>query len=548
MAFFLSATAAEKPGTVSNVQVVGSSTNDTWTLPEERTVPWAPGIPGGIPNYSVSINVKDAPFGAKGDGVNDDSDGIANAIAAAPRGSAVYFPAGVYRVTKSITIVQNNSVVLRGAGPEKTKILSLANGGGSYNAAIWIAGSGSSAIPVLRASRGSTVIHVSSSSGLRVGNWVTIKENQDNRLIIGTLEHTTPLKAQNFQILSITGTNISVSRPLYWDYTNANFSPILSQRSFITNCGVEDLTLEMQGTATRGVFFLLAAHCWAQNVVITNSGEDGFCMEIAAQCTVKGCAVYKPQLAYKSRYGIHVSNLSSDNLVEDNILDGNSTGVLIQGGASGNVVSYNYVHRGFSQYAPTADLKFGVICHGDFANFNLFEGNNVTRMACDNYWGCNRANTFFRNWSRRQSLNENNEEVIYQLIAVRVDATNYFNSFVGNILCSPRDRGEQLTGNAMVWEIGDDQDNTSPGPPYPVDPKVEATTLRYGNFDYDTGTTNWGSEFTAKILPNSLYLQEKPPWFRSLHWPPIGPDVDTSDTIVSAPVIPAQARFMGVSY
>lgn len=240
--------------------------------------------------------------------------------------------------------------------------------------------------------------------------------------------------------------------------------------------------------------------------------------------------------------------MSSDNLIEDNILDGNSSGILIQAGSSGNVVAYNYVHRGFDTTSPTTDLKFGLICHGDFANYNLFEGNVITRIGSDNYWGCNRANTFLRNWSRRQGLNETNGEVTFQMIAVRVDATNYYNNFVGNILCSPRDAGDTNSASHLVWEIGEDYDNTTGGTSPGNDPATLSTMLRHGNFDYAYGVTNWDAGYSAHGIPSSYYLASKPSWFSALAWPPIGPDVNVTSSITNISAIPAQARFNGVAY
>lgn len=58
------------------------------------------------------VSVKD--FGAKGDGVTDDTAAIQAAIAAAAPCQVVYLPAGTYKITSPITI--NKCITLRGAG------------------------------------------------------------------------------------------------------------------------------------------------------------------------------------------------------------------------------------------------------------------------------------------------------------------------------------------------------------------------------------------------------------------------------------------------
>jgi len=72
------------------------------------------------------INVRD--YGALGDGATDDRAAIQAAIAAAAaagvggRGVEVFFPAGIYQVTGTLTVTQNN-IWLRGAGRGSTVIL-----------------------------------------------------------------------------------------------------------------------------------------------------------------------------------------------------------------------------------------------------------------------------------------------------------------------------------------------------------------------------------------------------------------------------------------
>ena len=69
-----------------------------------------------IPDYPVVCSVSD--FGAKGDGVSDDTQAFKDAIARTDSG-AIFIPAGQYRITDFIVIDKPN-IVLRGRGPEKT--------------------------------------------------------------------------------------------------------------------------------------------------------------------------------------------------------------------------------------------------------------------------------------------------------------------------------------------------------------------------------------------------------------------------------------------
>ena len=55
-------------------------------------------------------------------------------------------------------------------------------------------------------------------------------------------------------------------------------------------------------------------------------------------------------------------------------------------------------------------------CHGGHPIMNLIEGNVVSELMCDDYWGGSRDNTFLRNWSQRDSLGQDTI-IQYRLVA-----------------------------------------------------------------------------------------------------------------------------------
>jgi hypothetical protein len=72
-----------------------------------------------IPSLKKGVNVQD--FGAKGDGVTDDTRAFRNAIAACPVNRAVVIPKGIYRITDTLQI-KRSGVALRGDDKEKSII------------------------------------------------------------------------------------------------------------------------------------------------------------------------------------------------------------------------------------------------------------------------------------------------------------------------------------------------------------------------------------------------------------------------------------------
>src|SRR5262245_18959399 len=70
-------------------------------VPEDRRIDWSAGVPGGIPNRAVIFcNARNAPYGAKGDGVADDTQAIQNGLRDCPSNLVVYLPAGTYKITR----------------------------------------------------------------------------------------------------------------------------------------------------------------------------------------------------------------------------------------------------------------------------------------------------------------------------------------------------------------------------------------------------------------------------------------------------------------
>src|SRR3954469_23141735 len=77
-------------------------------IPTNRRITWDAGVPGGIPNRTtIFANVKNAPYGAVGDDVHDDTAAIQSALNACPANQVVYIPAGTYRISGVLRIPQS---------------------------------------------------------------------------------------------------------------------------------------------------------------------------------------------------------------------------------------------------------------------------------------------------------------------------------------------------------------------------------------------------------------------------------------------------------
>jgi len=510
-------------------------------IPPDRRISWEPGIPGGIPTYPVAINVKNAPYNARGDGTTDDTAAIKQAITTCPAGSAVYLPAGTYRLTSQLTI-DRKSIVLRGAGPTATFLKNETTSG----SVIKLTGATTSTQASVSSgySKGSTSLVVSSVSGLKAGDYILISQANDPSVCEEMPNWAVRAIGQIVKITAISGNTLTINRPLYYT-CGASFSPQINRYDVVEKAGVESLYVERLNDSNGdpdsmpSILLDIAANCWVNDVEGYNATGSHVQISRGYANEVRACYLHHGHRYTSGRaYGVYLLERCTDNLVEDNILYYLRHTVTIQWGGCGNVVGYNYSSRIFDDDYPNTDyLCQDIHTHGGHPYMNLFEGNICAHIDFDNALGSSRHNTAFRNYVERYSQGEATS-VTLNLNAVEVEKNNLYENVVGNVLCRPGDTGSyDVTSSSApgVWKLGCDQSNCSS-----PDPRVKSTLLRHGNYDYITRTTVWDPSIGDQNLPNSLYLTAKPAFFGTLPWPSIGSDLNPM-----VGDLPAKLRFEG---
>jgi hypothetical protein len=239
-------------------------------------------------------------------------------------------------------------------------------------------------------------------------------------------------------------------------------------------------------------------------------------------------------------YGIDINNYSTDNLLENNALYYIHTGIVVgSAGGSGNVIAYNYINTTVHWQPWWYQSQLG--SHGAHTYMNLWEGNVAGKVDYDNYWGSGSHAVFLRNRITRENPDQ---PVTMDVVAVVVDANNYYMTFVGNIIGTPGCSGptEQIpflsvSNNPVLWKIGYD---CCSGTGNPDDANVAATLIRTGNWECTTNAVQWNS--SERSIPDSLYLTSKPAWFGVLDWPPFTPERPGFNPN-NVNKIPAQVRF-----
>ncbi len=501
-------------------------------IPSDRRIQWDPGVPGGIPVYPVGVNVKNSPYNAAGDGVTDDYSAVTNAIARCPNGSAVYFPPGNYLISKQL-FIQDRRIVLRGAGPDQSRLI-FTDTSSSVAGNIYFKGSAGSKFPVLGGyGKDSPTVNLASTSAFNPGDFVRLEQDNDPALLEGNIPDGIAGNTARFyicqynQVVSKSSNTVTLRHPLYFSY-NPAMNPRIQKIYMTTNCGVENLFLDQRGTRDAMVYFLQCAYSWVSGIESTNGNWDHIAFDSSFACEARSNFVHHAKTYGQGGYGIGLSS-TTDCLVEDNILYYLRHGIVLQNGASGNVVAYNYSHRVFDAAYPRTDyLLSDIEHHGGHPYMNLVEGNVCAKLTMDDYWGSSRHNTLFRNNVQRYSDGLSNA-IIYGMWAVQLDRSQLFENIVGNILCKPRDTGAVTTFGLSSYSN-------------PYDSRVTNTLFWHGNFDYVSRTTKWDLSTPNHDLAASLYLNARPSYFGNLTWPPFGPG--PSDDVPQVGTIPALQRWI----
>lgn len=505
-------------------------------IPQSRRIDWDPGLGSSIPDYPIGITATTSPYNARGDGVTDDTSAIQSALNNCSSGTAVYLPAGNYRITSELIVRENT--VLRGAGADKT-VISLDTG--AISNAIRLGKSyvtkGSEYSVSGDVSLGSTQIQLS-SSGFSADYLVLYQDNKAGLVTAAGNSGTCTWCGQNLYnqarsqvipVSSVSGTTVNLGRPVYMDL-ESTLNPKIRSLDLSSGAGLEDLKVDRLQNASKGTNILIygLVYSWIKGVESQNAIYNAHIdIKYSYGCEIRDNYLHE---AYRyssgSGYGIFLFGWNSDHLIENNIIRKTRHSIVFEGGGSGIVIAYNYCIEVYTEPDPSF-LSQDIVTHGAHPFMNLIEGNIMSKLSFDNVWGSSSHNTSFRNYITGASPG-----AIYGLAVVDIEKNNYMMNVVGNVL------GEAGTG-AQIWRLG----YRSPGTGSSTDdPNVETTLLRHGNYNSGTGSTEWDGGLSDRNLIDSYYLTSKPSFFGSLTFPPIGPDRNPGSI-----EIPALKRYENMS-
>ena len=325
----------------------------TTILPASRLANWSgagvysSGI-RGIPNRTVvfcnvRVSIPGSTLVAKGDGFQDDTAALKAAFAACPSGQVVLIPAGTYRISGTLRITKG--IVVRGEGPDKTKIIQYASNDifaiSGSSTAYWTpahSGGASSLVqPVVSAPvRPETLTRWSSRthSTFYPGDEVILDELNDPSLVTsrgvgacnwcGLSANGARAMGETLIVLAKTGNSLKFTRPLYFPYQD-QFQPRLVKISKgpVYYAGIENLYIESAAGNSDGggVTMSYCVNCWLKNIESVSTPRKHVLLTIGAVGNEVRDSYFHEAKSYTSDrgYGVNINLQACDNLVENNI-------------------------------------------------------------------------------------------------------------------------------------------------------------------------------------------------------------------------------------
>jgi len=505
-----------------------------------------------------------------------------------PAGQVVYLPPGTYRLNQGL--IMASGVVLRGAGPDQTKLR-------LYNPDDWVVGLmpgwpnwGAPKNISADLAKDATQATVDDASGLSVHDLAVIDQLDDVTYLFegmcpffkrtpqsgtgyGPSTSATRSVGQIVEITAVDGSTVTFSPALHLPRSAALSPQLWKIPRVLSYAGVEDLYVT--GGSSGNFFIQDAAYCWLKNVesdgtVSSNPAPDGtlghgngmngdhVLLQRVFRCTVRDSYFHHATDVIQGggAYGISFANYSSENLIENNIVYYLNKPLTLRATGGGNVIAYNYIDdawtsadRGLQE--TTIDLG-----HASFPYMELVEGNYAAQIATEDVWGNSGWMTIFRNYATGKQERTDAYE-FYQIAALALAAKGRYMNVIGNVL------GTNEHVGTFTDAHGDEQyevTSNPPGPPHAAvfrighgvgagsgtddidhyeDPAAAGTTyaqlLRVGNWD---NVRNQIDSVPADPIPDSLYLPGRPAFFGPNPWPWVAPADATRIN-----VLPAKQRF-----
>ncbi len=343
------------------------------------------------------------------------------------------------------------------------------------------------------------------------------------------------------------------------NWNSAETPEIFIAANPVQNSGVRNLSLDVTATAQNGIVMYYVAQSWVKGVRIVEPSYAGIWNVVGCHNTFEMNYIYSTSHLGSGAdiFGLN-SAPSTDNLWQNNIVQGCQVAYGNEGPNTGDVIAYNFF---VNDYNGNDGIYPAVFPHAG-NRFQLFEGNILNSYFAENFHGPKIMNTLFRNfitgWESCANGNcGSSTSKASATTPIRMVAYSRYHNIIGNVLGTPGYHTSYSTTAAFsslnIFEVGSGNGSI------PTDSLVASSFSRWANYDVVSGATRfcgnssdtgWSTTCgsTSEIptgfspygqplptvgdvtagqaaLPASFYLSSKPSWFGLLPFPAAGPDI-----------------------
>jgi hypothetical protein len=554
-----------------------------------------------IPAYTVPCSTQPSLLTGSGN-ASANTTAIQNALASCDAThNVVNLPAGTFYLA-GVTFGTQGKQVLRGAGANQTFIIFTAAAGcgglthglcmiagnwtysgnsnvqpGASNACTWSSGYAQGTTTISLTACGSTpplnqtlildqANDTSDTNGVYMCDGATSNctyegtRNAVGRIIGGNLYSET-------QVVTITGVTslgggaytVTISPGVYSTNIRSGQSPGAWIPGFVQNDGVENMSLDSSAVSDGSLAFFSCYECWATGVRMLNGNRNSVLIYNSAKDVLRSDYFYGAQSHASISYNIE-SDISSDFVIENNIMQQTTTPLNMNGSSTGMYVGYNFA---VDQIYTDGTWSWPIYAsHATANNFALYEGNIANGVAMDNASGPTDQVTIFRNLLTGLQPGTVNLTVPIVFRAIvrnnnmvgNVEGTAGYHTQYQAIATSTSTNSGGSAEYHSIYSLGAGGTGfsctPSVGQSTTCDPLTVSTSMRWGNYDTVNAAVRWNSteaapiantyvnaNFTtsyfntlAQTLPPSLYYSTTPSWWPSgKTFPVIGPDISSGN-------------------
>ncbi len=392
----------------------------------------------------------------------------------------IYFRNGIYNFSEPIILPSNTSIV----GESSELTIFEFDLGGFYHLLSSIGNTNKDTTFLPIALQSKSISFKIENHNLKKGDFIYLFDEDKDKITSDWAKYST---GQIIEIESVENNLIKLKSEVRRNFSIENI-PRFITLNLVENINISNISIirkDQTESQTNNIYFNYVKKASVSCVKSYNSNFAHITIANSLNCEVTG-SYFQDGFDYGGggkAYGVMLQFATSECLIYNNQFNHLRHSMILQAGANGNVISYNYSKNPFWTDVTLPSNSAGdLVLHGNYPYSNLFEGNTIQHIVIDDSHGQNgKYNTFLRNRAELYGLfmNPGTPSNSQNFIGNEITNSNFL---MGNYFLSGSDH----------FEFG----NNIKGKVTPV------------NTDY--------------ITLESLYILQKLDYYNENNWPPIG--------------------------